>query len=117
MIKQLGDPAHKGGIYACSWNKEGTRLLTASGDKTAKIFDIETSSVVNDFVMGKEVGDQQLGCLWQNDYLLSVGLNGYINYLDPSRLVSKFDLELDCTTTTLFLSDLPIFFYKIFQIF
>ena len=22
LIKQLGDPAHKGGIYACSWNKE-----------------------------------------------------------------------------------------------
>ena len=42
-------------------------------------------TVVNDFVMGKEVGDQQLGCLWQNEHLLSVGLNGFINYLDPAR--------------------------------
>ena len=89
LIKQMGDPAHKGGIYSCSWNAEGTRLLTASGDKTAKIFDIETSSVVNDFVMGKEVGDQQLGCLWQNEHLLSVGLNGFINYLDPARYFLK----------------------------
>ena len=100
LVRELGSPAHKGGIYACSWNKEGTKLLTASGDKTAKIFDIESGSgklktilkyvsfkmnlVVNDFQMGTEVGHQQLGCLWQNDHLLSIGLNGFINYLDPN---------------------------------
>ena len=44
LIKELGSPAHAGGIYACSWNADGTKLLTASGDKTAKIFDIETGS-------------------------------------------------------------------------
>ena len=44
LVRELGSPAHKGGIYACSWNKEGTKLLTASGDKTAKIFDIESGS-------------------------------------------------------------------------
>ena len=44
LVKEIGAPAHKGGIYSCSWNKEGTKLLTASGDKTAKIFDIESGS-------------------------------------------------------------------------
>lgn len=35
--------------------------------------------------MGTEVCDQQLGCLWQKDHLLSVSLSGYINYLDKNN--------------------------------
>ncbi len=38
--------------------------------------------------MGNDVLDQQVGCLWQGSYLLSVSLSGYINYLDindPSK--------------------------------
>ena len=34
--------------------------------------------------MGNTVDDQQLGCLWSGDFMLSVSLSGYINYLDPS---------------------------------
>jgi len=103
LVRELGSPAHKGGIYACSWNKEGTKLLTASGDKTAKIFDVESGSVVNDFQMGTEVGHQQLGCLWQNDHLLSIGLNGFINYLDPNtnstiRSVHGHTKNINCMT-------------------
>ena len=86
-------------------------MLTASGDKTCKLWDIETSQVVTyvyfagmgsgkgsvrqnallccrEFVMGDQVLDQQVGCLWQGSYLLSVSLSGYINYLDvndPSK--------------------------------
>ena len=38
--------------------------------------------------MGNQVEDQQVSCLWQGSYLLSVSLSGYINYLDvndPSK--------------------------------
>ena len=35
--------------------------------------------------MGNAVEDQQLSCLWQGDYLLSVSLGGYINYLDKNN--------------------------------
>lgn len=35
--------------------------------------------------MGSNVLDQQLGCLWQKDHLLSVSLSGYINYLDKNN--------------------------------
>jgi len=38
--------------------------------------------------LGKETDDQQLGCLWQGDYLLSVGLNGHITYLDKNNASS-----------------------------
>jgi len=35
--------------------------------------------------MGSDVLDQQVSCLWQNQYLLSVSLSGFINYLDVNN--------------------------------
>lgn len=55
--------------------------------------------------MGSNVLDQQLGCLWQKDHLLSISLSGYINYLDknnPSKplQVIKVSFILDVLTKT-----------------
>ncbi|KAF5927016.1 hypothetical protein HPG69_001649 [Diceros bicornis minor] len=80
-----GSKAHDGGIYAISWSPDSTHLLSASGDKTSKIWDVNVNSVVNTFTMGSNVLDQQLGCLWQKDHLLSISLSGYINYLDKNN--------------------------------
>lgn len=80
-----GDKAHSGGIYALSFGPDGKQVLTASGDKTCKIWDVETTQVVTEFSMGNQVEDQQVGCLWQGSYLLSVSLTGYINYLDVNN--------------------------------
>ncbi|KAF7248304.1 WD repeat-containing protein 1, partial [Varanus komodoensis] len=80
-----GSKAHDGGIYAISWSPDGNRLLSASGDKTAKIWDVGANSIVNTFNMGSNVLDQQLGCLWQKDHLLTISLSGYINYLDENN--------------------------------
>lgn len=35
-------------------------LLTSSGDKTCKIWDVESKSVVAEFLMGNAVDDQQV---------------------------------------------------------
>lgn len=40
---------------------------------------------MNTFNMGSNVLDQQLGCLWQKDHLLTLSLSGYINYLDKNN--------------------------------
>jgi len=32
-----------------------------------------------------EVDHQQLGCIWQKDHLISMGLNGHLSYLDPNN--------------------------------
>ena len=79
-----GGNAHKGGVYAISWSADSSRLLSASGDKSCKIWDVAAGSVVTQFEMGTRVEDQQLGCLWQGDFLVSVSLSGCINYLDPN---------------------------------
>ncbi|XP_078070971.1 WD repeat-containing protein 1 [Mustelus asterias] len=80
-----GGSAHSGGVYAISWSPENTHLLSASGDKTVKLWDVEANTAVTTFNMGSDVLDQQLGCLWQNNHLLSISLSGYINYLDKAN--------------------------------
>jgi len=85
LVGELGNPAHKGGVYAVSWSPDGKQLLTASGDKTCKIWNVADMSVVSVFNMGNNIEDQQVSCLWQGEHLLSVSLAGHITYLDPSN--------------------------------
>ncbi|RUS75092.1 hypothetical protein EGW08_017146 [Elysia chlorotica] len=85
-IAEIGEPkAHGGSIFAICFSADGKQLLSASGDKTAKIWDIETRLVQTQFVLGKQVNDMQLGCLWQGENILTVSLSGFINYLDPAN--------------------------------
>ncbi|XP_022254686.1 actin-interacting protein 1-like isoform X1 [Limulus polyphemus] len=85
QVGEVGTPAHNGGIYGVSWSPDNTKLLTASGDKTCKLWDVATMSLISEFTFGKEVLDQQVSCLWQGNYLLSVSLSGFINYLDVNN--------------------------------
>lgn len=85
LISEIGSPAHKGGVYAVAWKPDNTQLLTCSGDKTCKLWDINTKELISEFIMGTTVDDQQVSCLWQGDHLITVSLSGYITYLDPSN--------------------------------
>ena len=75
--------AHSGGVYGLSFSPDSKQMLSASGDKTCKIWDVETRKVVSEYSMGSDVTDQQLGCLWSKFHLLSVSLKGNINFIDP----------------------------------
>lgn len=104
-IGQLGEgKAHKGGIYAVSWSPDSTQLISASGDKTVKLWDMATNTATITFNMGADVEDQQLGCLWQKDHLISISLSGYINYLDrnnpdrPLRTIKGHSNSIRCVT-------------------
>uniref|UniRef100_A0A3B4Z011 WD repeat domain 1 n=1 Tax=Stegastes partitus TaxID=144197 RepID=A0A3B4Z011_9TELE len=104
-IGSLGEEkAHKGGIYAVSWSPDSSQLISASGDKTVKLWDVGANTAVTTFNMGSDVSDQQLGCLWQKDHLLSISLSGYINYLDknnpdrPIRTVKGHSKSIQCLT-------------------
>lgn len=105
-LAELGSPAHKGGIYAISWSPDGKQILSASGDKTCKIWDVETSTVVAEFNLGSDVLDQQVSCLWQGDHLLSVSLSGFINYLDrnnpskPLRVIKGHNKSITAMTVS-----------------
>ncbi|XP_076844085.1 WD repeat-containing protein 1 [Brachyhypopomus gauderio] len=99
-----GAKAHEGGIYAVSWSPDSSQLISASGDKTVKLWDVASGTAVTTFNLGSDVLDQQLGCLWQRDHLLSVSLSGYINYLDknnpskPLRTIKGHSKAIQCVT-------------------
>eukprot|EP00708_Paratrimastix_pyriformis_P002291 GAFH01001033.1.p1 GENE.GAFH01001033.1~~GAFH01001033.1.p1 ORF type:complete len:647 (+),score=191.04 GAFH01001033.1:175-1941(+) len=94
-VSALSDQnAHTGAIMGVAWSPDSHRLLTASTDKTAKIWDAATGACVQTFVMAPkpEVNDQQLGCLWSRDILMTVNLRGELTYLDerspqPTRVI------------------------------
>jgi len=84
-----GDPVgkiegHTAGIYSCSWSADSKKFVTASADKTCKIWS-ENGNALQTFNFADDVDHQQLGCLWQGEHILSVGLNGEITYLDPDH--------------------------------
>lgn len=85
LIQEIGSPAHKGGVYGVAWKPDSTQLLTCSGDKTCKLWDVATKELISEFPMGTTVEDQQVSCLWQGEHLLSVSLSGFINYLDVNN--------------------------------
>ncbi|CAD5116487.1 DgyrCDS5367 [Dimorphilus gyrociliatus] len=105
-ISEIGSPAHAGGIYGISFSEDSKSLLSVSGDKTAKIWDIQANSVVTTFDMGKAIEDMQVGCLWQGSHLLTVSLSGYINYLDknnpstPLRIIKGHNLPITSLAVT-----------------
>lgn len=107
LVGEVGSPAHKGGVYAVAWKPDGKQLLTCSGDKTCRLWNVETRELVTEFPMGNTVDDQQVSCLWQGDNLLTVSLSGFISYLDvnnptkPLRVVKGHNKPI----TVLALSD------------
>ncbi|KAJ3017114.1 hypothetical protein HKX48_003710 [Thoreauomyces humboldtii] len=78
------EDSHKGGIYSVSWSPDGKSLLSASADMTTKIWDIAAQKVVRswEFSSSPSFDDQQVGCLWQGDSLISLSLSGDLNYLN-----------------------------------
>eukprot|EP00037_Helgoeca_nana_P013193 m.121198 g.121198 ORF g.121198 m.121198 type:complete len:601 (+) comp21884_c0_seq1:113-1915(+) len=77
--------AHKAGIYGISWVGATKQLLTCSADKTCKLWDVVDNKLVTTFTFPETVENMQVGCLAQGDHLISVSLNGYINYLDRAN--------------------------------
>ncbi|KAL3696296.1 hypothetical protein R1sor_010372 [Riccia sorocarpa] len=86
-----GDGAHAGSVYAASWSPDSKQVLTVSADKTAKLWNISEAgdaSLSSTFSLDSNGGvrDMQVGCLWLNDYLISVSLGGKLSYLSQSNV-------------------------------
>ncbi|KAA3476027.1 66 kDa stress protein [Gossypium australe] len=91
------DP-HKGSIYAASWSHDGKQVLTVSADKTAKVWDISedgSGKLKKTLTCSGSGGvdDMLVGCLWQNDHLVTVSLGGTISIFSASNL-EKSPLQL-----------------------
>jgi len=71
VIKEIVN-AHDGGIYGVSWSPNSQYILTASADKTCKKWNVEDGTCMVTFKFGIELNDQQLGCLWCGENMLSI---------------------------------------------
>lgn len=84
-LGELGAPAHKGGVYALTFSPDDTQILTVSGEKMAKLWDANSYGLITEFHFGKTTEDMQVGCAWIGEYILTISLSGYINYLDKNN--------------------------------
>lgn len=85
----IGEGEHKGSIFAVSWSSDSKRFVTASADRTVKMWDVGSGSVLRTWTIGPEggvrVNDQQVGVVWpqgrSDGLIISLSLGGELNYL------------------------------------
>ena len=88
-IKEIGEQKedlHKGSIYSFAWSPDSKKILTASADKTAKVWNVESGACETTFNFAEKpaVGDMQMSAVWHGDYMVTTSLSGAINFLDPA---------------------------------
>lgn len=85
------EDGHKGSIYAVSWSPDGKQVVTASADKSAKVWEIsdEGNGKLKKTLTPSGSGgvdDMLVGCLWQNDHIVTVSLGGTISVFSANDL-------------------------------
>jgi len=83
-IGPLAD-GHKMTIYGATWTKDSSKIITASSDKTVKVWDAEARTVQSTITIGANIEDQQVGAVRADEVVCSISLNGDINVLDVAN--------------------------------
>jgi len=79
LVREIGSPAHGGGVYGLCWSKDGQQLMSASGDKRVCVWGVQ-GELVKEHQMGSEIPSQQMSCLWPSaEVQVSLSLSGEIN--------------------------------------
>lgn len=95
--------AHEGGIFGISWFQDSLRFVTCSADNTVKAWKIEDLSLISTYVVSSgSVENQQVGVIVAKDYIVSLSLNGNLNYFkegdrEPSLIIVGHQSSLTST--------------------
>lgn len=74
--------AHEGGIFDVSWLPDLATFVTSSADNTIKKWEADGLKELETFILpvSKSVENQQVGVVVTKDYVLSLSLNGNLNF-------------------------------------
>lgn len=95
--KEFEKPAGaQGSLYQLSWSPDSKFIATAGGDKTVRVWNVESGTQSSEHVIGKNVDDMVLGIVWGSQSLVTaVCFNGAIRtynvadgVLTPAGVVS-----------------------------
>uniref|UniRef100_A0AC35UDM2 WD_REPEATS_REGION domain-containing protein n=1 Tax=Rhabditophanes sp. KR3021 TaxID=114890 RepID=A0AC35UDM2_9BILA len=75
--------SHGGGIFGICWSPCGKKIVSASGDKTVKIWDVAEMALSKVITFPNIVDYQQLAVVWLKNTIISVSLAGFLHYIDP----------------------------------
>ncbi|KAJ2811967.1 WD40 repeat-like protein, partial [Coemansia furcata] len=84
QVAATADAPHTGSIYAVAWSPDSRFVVTSSGDRTCKFWDIGEDRLLTTVQMGgggTEAEHQQVGNLWAGSHIISLSLSGDINVL------------------------------------
>jgi WD repeat-containing protein 1 (actin-interacting protein 1) len=80
--------AHTASIYSVSFTADSSKFATCSADKTIKVWDAATLACEHVFApvdpAQAQVGDMQVAVAVSSPLIISLSLNGNINYFDPA---------------------------------
>ncbi|CAH8512067.1 unnamed protein product [Heterobilharzia americana] len=83
-LREIGSPAHGGGIYAISFSREGPLCVSASADKSIKLWHVEDRNLtyLAEYSFENILTNMLLGCTWVGRKVATVSLSGSIHIFD-----------------------------------
>ncbi|PVH17880.1 uncharacterized protein CXQ87_000781 [Candidozyma duobushaemuli] len=81
------EDAHNGGIFGVSWLADSSAFVTASADNTLKAWNPENLESKHTYTVDADstVSNQQVGVVVTKEYVISLSLNGNLNFFKHSE--------------------------------
>ncbi|ODV94094.1 hypothetical protein PACTADRAFT_76732 [Pachysolen tannophilus NRRL Y-2460] len=99
---------HQGGLFGVDFIiGQDNKFVTCSADCSVKLWDIESDKLIKSWNLENKLENQQVGLVSTKDYIISLSLNGNLNYFKidsddtkPSKIVKGHQKSITALATT-----------------